>query len=34
MNARGPSSELEDKCDFDEFIEDYKRVVAAKKKWQ
>ena len=32
MNARGPSSELEDKCDFDEFIEDYKKVIAANKK--
>jgi hypothetical protein len=32
VNARGPSSELEDRCDFNEFIEDYKKVVAAKKK--
>lgn len=32
MNARGPSSELEDRCDFDEFIEDYKKVIAANKK--
>ncbi|GBC05679.1 hypothetical protein RclHR1_06370006 [Rhizophagus clarus] len=32
MNARGPSSELEDKCDFDEFIEDYKKVIAVNKK--
>ncbi|PKY47154.1 hypothetical protein RhiirA4_543786 [Rhizophagus irregularis] len=32
MNAHGPSSELEDKCDFDEFIEDYKKVIAANKK--
>ncbi|GBC22910.2 hypothetical protein GLOIN_2v1882271 [Rhizophagus irregularis DAOM 181602=DAOM 197198] len=32
MNARSPSSELEDKCDFDEFIEDYKKVIAANKK--
>lgn len=32
VNARGPSNELEDKQDFDEFIEDYKRVIAAEKK--
>ena len=32
VNARGPSNELEDKSDFDEFIEDYKRIIAAKKK--
>ena len=32
INARGPSSELEDKLDFDEFIEDYKKVIAANKK--
>ena len=32
VNARGPSNELEDKLDFHEFIEDYKRVIAAKKK--
>ena len=33
INAQyGPSSELEDKCDFNEFIEDYKKVIAANKK--
>jgi uncharacterized protein YdeI (YjbR/CyaY-like superfamily) len=32
INARGPSSELEDKLDFNEFIEDYKKVIAAGKK--
>jgi len=32
VNARGPSNELEDKLDFHEFIEDYKKVIAAKKK--
>ena len=29
INAHGPSSELEDKLDFNEFIEDYKKVFAA-----
>jgi hypothetical protein len=32
LNARGPSNELEDKLDFNEFIEDYKKVIAANKK--
>jgi hypothetical protein len=32
VNARGPSSTLEDKLDFNEFIEDYKKVIAANKK--
>jgi len=32
VNARGPSSALEDKLDFNEFIDDYKQVVAASKK--
>jgi len=32
MNACDPSSELEDKYDFDKFIEDYKKVIAANKK--
>ncbi len=32
VNACGPSSELEDKLDFNEFIEDYKKVIATKKK--
>ena len=32
VNARGPPSELEDKCDFDKFIENYKRVITANKK--
>jgi hypothetical protein len=32
VNAHGPPNELEDKCDFDEFIEDYKRIIAANKK--
>jgi hypothetical protein len=32
INARGPSSELEDKLDFNEFIEDYKKIIAADKK--
>ena len=31
-NARGPSSALEDKLDFNEFIDDYKKVIAANKK--
>ena len=34
VNARGPSSELEDKLDFNEFIEDYKKVIATEKKCQ
>ena len=34
VNACGPSSELEDKLDFNEFIEDYKKVIATKKKCQ
>jgi hypothetical protein len=32
INARGPSSALEDKLDFNEFIDDYKKVIAANKK--
>jgi hypothetical protein len=32
VNARGPSSTLEDKLDFNEFVEDYKRVTSANKK--
>lgn len=32
INARGPSSTLEDKLDFNEFVEDYKRVISANKK--
>uniref|UniRef100_U9U3P5 Uncharacterized protein n=1 Tax=Rhizophagus irregularis (strain DAOM 181602 / DAOM 197198 / MUCL 43194) TaxID=747089 RepID=U9U3P5_RHIID len=32
MNSRGLSSELEDELDFNEFIEDYKKVIAANKK--
>ncbi|CAB5292799.1 unnamed protein product [Rhizophagus irregularis] len=32
VNARGPSSTLEDKLDFNEFIEDYKKIIAAGKK--
>jgi hypothetical protein len=32
VNARGPSSTLEDKLDFNEFIEDYKKIIAADKK--
>ena len=32
VNARGPSSALEDKLDFNEFIDDYKKVIAANKK--
>jgi hypothetical protein len=32
LNSRGLSSELEDKLDFKEFIEDYKKVTAANKK--
>jgi hypothetical protein len=32
INARGPSSELEDKLDFNEFIDDYKKIIAADKK--
>jgi hypothetical protein len=32
INARGPSNELEDELDFQEFISEYKRVVLAGKK--
>lgn len=32
VNARGPSSALEDKLDFNEFIDDYKKVITANKK--
>ena len=32
VNAHGPSSALEDKLDFNEFINDYKKVIAANKK--
>ena len=32
INARDPSSELEDKLDFNEFIDDYKKIIAADKK--
>lgn len=32
VNARGPSCELDDKLDFNEFIEDYKKVIGEKKK--
>ena len=32
VNAHGPPCELEDKRDYSEFIEDYKKVIAAKKK--
>jgi hypothetical protein len=32
VNARGPSNELEDESDFQEFIGEYKRVVLAGKK--
>ncbi|GBB99952.1 hypothetical protein RclHR1_36930001, partial [Rhizophagus clarus] len=32
INARGPSSTLEGKLDFNEFVEDYKRVTSANKK--
>jgi len=32
VNARGPSNELEDESDFQEFIGEYKRVVIAGKK--
>jgi hypothetical protein len=32
MNARGLASELEDKLDFKEFIDDYKKITAANKK--
>ena len=35
MNTRDLSSELEDKLDFQEFIEDYKKITAANiKKWE
>jgi len=34
VNTRGPLSELEDKLDFNEFIKDYKKVIATKKKCQ
>ena len=32
INARDPASELEDKLDFNEFIDDYKKIIAADKK--
>src|SRR6185369_6213536 len=32
VNARGPSSALEDKLDFNEFIDDYKKVIVVDKK--
>jgi hypothetical protein len=32
INARGPSSTLEDKLDFDEFVKDYKNVTSSNKK--
>ncbi|GBB91954.1 hypothetical protein RclHR1_19430001 [Rhizophagus clarus] len=32
INTRGPSSTLKDKLDFNEFVEDYKRVISANKK--
>ncbi|CAB4463875.1 unnamed protein product [Rhizophagus irregularis] len=32
VNARGPSSALEDKLDFNEFIDDYKKIIAVDKK--
>lgn len=32
INARGPSNALEDKLDFNEFIDDYKKIIAANKK--
>ena len=32
MNARGPSNELEDELDFQEFINEYKKIVWADKK--
>jgi len=32
VNAHGPSNTLEDKFDFNEFIEDYKQIIAANKK--
>ena len=32
VNARGPSNELEDELDFQEFISEYKRVILAGKK--
>ena len=32
INARGPSNALEDKLDFNEFIDDYKKILAANKK--
>lgn len=32
INARGPSNALEDKLDFNEFINDYKKIIATNKK--
>ena len=32
VNARGPSNELEDESDFQEFISEYKRIILANKK--
>src|SRR5262249_44483552 len=32
LNARGPSSELEDELDFQEFISEYKKVILAGKR--
>ena len=32
INARSPSNELEDKLDFNEFINDYKKIIATNKK--
>ena len=32
INAHGPASELEDRLDFNEFIDDYKKIIAADKK--
>jgi len=32
VNARGPSNELEDELDFQEFVNEYKRIILARKK--
>ena len=32
INACGPLSELKDKLDFNEFIDDYKKIIVADKK--
>jgi hypothetical protein len=32
VNAHGPSNELEDELDFQEFLDEYKRVISVGKK--